>query len=87
MEFRDVPLSSPAYNSISKLCYFNVISGQNKNFFRPEDNVTAADLSEVIGRIQRYEYPVNPDRPKERSHYRPSGPIKPEDHEPYINPR
>ena len=86
--FRDVPMSSPAYNSISKLCYFNVISGQNKNFFRPEAEITAADLAEIVKQIQRYEYPLNPNRPKERSpHYRPTGPIKPEDHAPYINPR
>ena len=85
--FRDVLMSSPAYNSISKLCYFNVISGQNKNFFRPEAEITATDLSEIVKQIQRYEYPLNPDRPKERSHYRPSGPIKPEDHFPHIDPR
>jgi len=85
--FKDVPMSSPAYNSIEKLCYFNVVSGQNKNFFRPEDNVTASDLSEIVGRIIRYEYPVNPDRPKERSHHKPTGPIKPEEHAPHVEPR
>jgi len=85
--FRDVPMSSPAYNSISKLCYFNVVSGQNKNFFRPEEDVTASDLSVIVEQIKRYEYPINPDRPKERSHYRPTGPIDPEEHAPYINPR
>jgi len=87
IEFRDVPLSSDAYNSISKLCYFNVISGQNKNFFRPEDEITVNDLSVIIERIIKYEYPINASRPLERSRPKRSGPVDPDKNAPYIEPR
>jgi len=82
--FRDLPLGSYAYNAVAKLTYFDVMAGQNKNFFRPADTVTAADLAQMLDRIQKYGYPMNPDQHMEKS--TATSPPDP-DKEPVLQPR
>jgi hypothetical protein len=84
--FIDVPMSSFAYNAISKLCFFNVVSGENQRLFRPEANITAYDMSVILEMIEKYEYSVNPNRPMERSRGKRSEPVNPEKNAPYIEP-
>jgi hypothetical protein len=87
IKFKDVPLSSYSYNAVSKLCYFDIMCGINKNFFKPENPVTAAELATMFNIIDKHNYPLNPDqhmrtKTKTRS-YKPPNP----DNEPVIEPK
>lgn len=60
--YKDVPRSSFAYHSIEKLCYFDIIQGENKNNFKPQDTVSVADIAFILDLLEYYEYPLNPNK-------------------------
>jgi spore germination protein YaaH len=89
IKYKDMPLSSNAYNAVSKLCYFDIMTGVNKNFFKPEYAVTVADLAKMLDSIDKREYPFNPDQhmpAKSKTRSRQTYPPNP-DKEPVIQPR
>jgi len=85
-EFRDMPLSSYAYNAVAKLCYFDIMAGQNKNFFRPENTVTAADFAKMLDIIEKNKDPMNPDQHMQYPGSKSMTPPDP-DKEPILQPR
>ncbi|MCL2773967.1 MAG: glycosyl hydrolase family 18 protein [Oscillospiraceae bacterium] len=62
MSFRDITPDMWSYSSIAKLHYFDLITGQNKNFYRPYDTMDVKSIAEILDVIAKKEYPVNPDK-------------------------
>ncbi len=87
ISYKDVPLSSKSYNAISKLCYFNIVTGVNKNIFKPEANVTVTELATMLDKIDSYEYSMNPDKFMSNLKTKDLTPPNPEKSEPILQPR
>ena len=88
ISFKDVRLEEYPYNAISKLYYFDVMEGENKNFYRPEDSVTVREMANILEKIAKFEYPMNPDqhRINHQKMSKPNSPPNPDD-KPVIQPR
>ena len=85
--YKDVPLTSSAYNAISKLSYFDIAKGQNKNFFRPEDSITVEDMAKILDSISMCRYYMNPDRLMPSTNPHRLSPVRPNKDTPILEPR
>ncbi|MCL2817001.1 MAG: glycosyl hydrolase family 18 protein [Clostridiales bacterium] len=60
--FKDVPPSRWSYAAVAKMYYFNVIKGYDQHSFGPLDPINVTTMAIILDRIERFDYPLNPDK-------------------------
>lgn len=84
--FSDVSPKRWSFKSISNLNYFGLLKGKSKTKFAPTDPITAGQMALILDRIDKYGYPMNPDKYMDEQ---PDGTTSPKADikEPAIQPR
>lgn len=55
-DFSDVPADSKYYNAISEISELGVVTGYADGTFKPENNITKAELAVMIARLTPYDF-------------------------------
>ncbi|MCL2677788.1 MAG: glycosyl hydrolase family 18 protein [Clostridiales bacterium] len=98
VSFKDVPPERWSYAPIAKMYYFDIIKGYSRDVFAPLDLINVTTLAIILERIERSDYPMNPDKfmpqlvlesafPPEGGEQALNPQLKPDLREPVIDPR